>query len=298
MNFANQLLAKMANLNIDRASGAPHKPLFLLVILDIAERGELPERLPLTPELAFQFYTYWQIVAHRRKQRPDVRFPFFHMRSDGFWRPLDENGDEATERGRARAAALTPEFFAFVNDPALREQTRRILIAKYFQLPQERIALYTLAEIPIPSEDEIEADANYQAKEEAKVEGRTARFRLNVVATYNYTCALTGYRLTTISAGSIVEAAHIHAFSSSQNNDVRNGLALCQNSHWMFDNGIWTLSDEYKVMLFPERFAESSPNQKPLADYEGKQIFLPVDRNLWPDLRYIAWHRDYWTRAD
>ena len=40
----------------------------------------------------------------------------------------------------------------------------------------------------------------------AKTIGREARFRLNIVAAYNYTCALTGYRLTTITAGSIVDA--------------------------------------------------------------------------------------------
>ncbi|MCH7987838.1 MAG: hypothetical protein IID46_01670 [Planctomycetes bacterium] len=69
MATAEQWLAKMANLRVDRASGdpAPHKPLLLLAILEYAERGDLPaETLPLSPELAFQFYTYWAIVAHRR----------------------------------------------------------------------------------------------------------------------------------------------------------------------------------------------------------------------------------------
>jgi putative restriction endonuclease len=41
------------------------------------------------------------------------------------------------------------------------------------------------------------------------------------VAAYNYTCALTRYRLTTIAGGSIVDAAHIHQFSDSRNNDPR-----------------------------------------------------------------------------
>jgi putative restriction endonuclease len=86
MATAEQWLAKMARLKIDRAKGpAPHKPL-LLVILDLAEHGLLPDTiLPLTPELAFQFYSYWNIVAHRRKQRPDARLPVHHLQSDGFW---------------------------------------------------------------------------------------------------------------------------------------------------------------------------------------------------------------------
>src|SRR5215472_1403926 len=131
-------LTKFANLNIDRASGdpAPHKPLLLLVVLELAEQGLLPkEVLPLTPELAFRFCTYWNIVARRRTQRPDVRFPFHHLHSDGFWTALD---DKLT-----RFAALPADFVAFANDPASRDQARRLLIAQYFE-GEERVALYTL----------------------------------------------------------------------------------------------------------------------------------------------------------
>jgi len=58
-----------------------------------------------------------------------------------------------------------------------------------------------------------------------------------VVSAYNFTCALTAYRLTTITAGSIVDAAHIHEFRDSRNNDPRNGIALSKNAHWTFDQG-------------------------------------------------------------
>jgi predicted restriction endonuclease len=60
-----QWLARLAKLKVDRASGdpAPHKPLLLLVVLELAEQGLLPhQELPLTPELAFRFNTYWSMV--------------------------------------------------------------------------------------------------------------------------------------------------------------------------------------------------------------------------------------------
>src|SRR5207302_9612139 len=144
----------------DRARGdpAPHKPLLLLVILDLAEMGQLtPMPLPLTPELAFRFCTYWSVLATRRHQRPDVRYPFYHLKSDGFWSPLGENGKPTSERFQARYAALPSDFLAFANDPACRDKARRILIASYFQ-PEERAALYTLVGIPIPSEDQVAQD--------------------------------------------------------------------------------------------------------------------------------------------
>jgi putative restriction endonuclease len=267
MATADQWLRKCASLKVDRARGdpAPHKP---LVVLERAEQGKLPsEVLPLTPELAFQFCTYWSVVAHRRRQRPNVRFPFYHLRSDRFWSPLGEDGKPTSERFRARYAALASDFVAFARDPAWRDKARRILIAKYFQ-PAERVALYTLVGLPIPSEDQIARDAKYQAPD-----------------------ALTRYRLTTITGASIVDAAHIHPFADLRNNDPHNGLALSKNAHWLFDQGLWTLTDDYQVVVAVGRFAEDSSHQKGLLEYHGQTIHLPGDRALWPNPVHLAWHR-------
>jgi putative restriction endonuclease len=63
---ASYRLAKFSTLRVDRARGdpAPHKPLLLLVLCDLVEKENLRNAiLPLSPELAFRFYTYWSIVA-------------------------------------------------------------------------------------------------------------------------------------------------------------------------------------------------------------------------------------------
>jgi len=293
MASADQWLTKLAKLKLDKARGdpAPHKPILLLVVLELAEQSHFGDVLPLTPELAFRFSTYWRIVAHRRTQAPDVRYPFYHLKSHGFWSPLAEDGKPAVDRRLARYAALPLDFVAFLRDPISREKARRILIAKYFQ-PQERVALYTLVGLPVPSEDQISRDAAFKSPEEALSQGRDARFRLNIMAAYNYTCALTRYRLTTITGGSIVDAAHIHQFSDSRNNDPGNGLALCKNAHWLFDHGLWTLTDDYKVIVATGRFAEDGPDQKLLAEYHGHQLHLPSDPAVRPSPLHIAWHRN------
>ncbi len=286
-------VARLAKLNVYRAKGgaAPHKPLLLLVVLELAEQGLLPaDVLPLSPELAFRFIAYWSIVAHRRTQRPDVRLPFHHLSTDGFWSPLQEDGSPSPDGRLTRYAMLPADFMAFANDSACRDKARRVLIAKYFQ-PEERLALYTLLGMPIPTVDQIDKDANYRSPEEAKKQGREARFRLNIVAAYNYTCALTGYRLTTIAAGSIVDAAHIHQFANSRNNDPRNGLALCKNAHWLFDNGLWTVADDFSVIVAVAHFSEESPDQKGLRAYHGLKLRLPSDPSLWPNPIHLAWHR-------
>jgi putative restriction endonuclease len=294
MATPDQWLAKLAKLHVYRTKGgpAPHKPLLLLVVLELAEQGLLGKELALTPELAFRFYSYWNVVAHRRTQKPDIRLPFYHLKSDGFWSVFDADGKPARSDRDAAYAMLITDFLGFAQDPIAREKARRILIATYFQ-PGERVALYTLVGMPVPSDIEIAADASYRSPEEARKQGRESRFRLDVVAAYQYTCALTGYRLTTISAGSIVDAAHIHQFANSRNNDPRNGLALCKNAHWLFDNGLWTLSDDYLVIVAVGRFAEDRGDQKPLLSYHGQRIQLPSNQALWPKPVNIAWHRKH-----
>ena len=60
---------------------APHRPLLLLTVLKAAERdGDLAEVLLLSPELAYQFKLFEHIVAHRRKQKLDIRMPFIEFR--------------------------------------------------------------------------------------------------------------------------------------------------------------------------------------------------------------------------
>jgi putative restriction endonuclease len=264
----------------------------LLVVAGLAEEGKLAQPvLPLTGELTFRFLAFWTAVAHRRPQRPDIRLPFFHLHSDGCWTPLDDAGQPTTERRRATRVKLDADFFACLHDPAFRKQLRRVLIARYFTDPGERAALYDLVGLPVPPDDVVKADAKLY--EESRERGREARFRLTVVPAYNYTCALTGYRCVTVNAGSIVDAAHIHQFADSRNNHPRNGIALCKNAHWMFDEGLWSLDDEYRVLVATRRFDESGVEALLLSLKANTEILLPADPNYWPDKTYLAWHRKH-----
>lgn len=286
-------LKVVSNLRVDRkGSIAPHKPLLLLVLAELAEEGKFADRiLSLTGELVFRFLAYGTVVAERRSQRLDIRLPFYHMRSDGFWTPLDENGQPTLERRRAVAAQLDETFLACLNDPNFRNQMRRILIAKYFVDAGERAALYQLVGLSVPPDPIVKEDARLY--EISRERGREARFRLTVVPAYNYTCALTHYRLVTVDSGSIVDAAHIHQFADSRNNHPRNGIALCKNAHWMFDEGLWSLDDNYRVLVAKKRFDESGAEALLLSLKANHRILLPTDPNYWPDKAHLAWHRKH-----
>jgi putative restriction endonuclease len=299
MSRSDYWLGKFSKLRVDRARGdpAPHKPLLLLVLCDLAESGDLRDVLPLSPELAFRFYSYWSIVAGRRPQRPDIRLPFHHLAGDGIWSALGDRGEPSPDKRLTKCASLPSDLVAFVEDRANRDKARHLLIARYFR-PSEQIALYEMIGLPVPSQQEIERSAAYKSPEEARMAGREARFRVRVVTAYNYTCALTGYRLTTITAGSIVDAAHIHEFRDSRNNHPRNGIALCKNAHWTFDQGLWTIADDYRVIVAVGHFAEAGPSQDMLLEsLHGRKLGLPADKAIWPDPIHLAWHRKARFRA-
>lgn len=282
-----------ANLRVDRKGGiAPHKPLLLLAIADLAEEDLLANTLLfLTGELTFRFLAFWTIVAKRRSQRPDINLPFYHLHSDGCWIPLDEKQNPTTDRRRVSIARMDEKFLSCLQEPQFRKKLRRVLVAKYFNDPGERAALYDLVGLPIPPDDVVKADAKLY--EESRKSGREARFRLTVVPAYNYTCALTGYRCVTVGAGSIVDAAHIHQFADSRNNHPQNGIALCKNAHWLFDQGLWSLTEDYSVIVAKDLFHESGNSSFLLRKTEGKRISLPSDEAYWPAKENIAWHRKH-----
>ena len=276
--------------DVNPSGEAPHKPLLLLTVLKAVERdSDLPEVLVLSPELAYQFKQFEHIVAHRRKQKLDIRMPFHHLKSSDVWESLDKHGEVSKHRSVTTCVKLDPDFRAACLDAEFGQRASAILIETYFR-PEEQIALREMmglpADVVIP-----ESEGDQTLEQAARSEGRSARFRLDVVPAYNYTCALTGYRIITVDRGTIVDASHIAPFRSSKNNDVRNGLSLCKNAHWLFDVGLWSLDDDYRVIVAASAFDEDSPDQMPLKQMVGRRILLPRDERYWPLVENLAAHR-------
>ena len=287
-------LQQFASLRIDTARGdpAPHKPLLLLVILEMADKGEIAtENIPLSANLSFRFSVFWSVVAERRNQSPDVRLPFHHLKSSQIWEPLTSDGKPSPDKKLTVSVRLEPDFFQCLQDSEFRNSARRLLIhsPRYFREP-ERIALCGITGLETTNEQFLKEEPGIY--ETRMLRGRDGRFRIDVVVTaYKHACAITGYRLTTVEMESIVDAAHIHEFSDSRNNDPRNGLALSKNSHWQFDRGLWSITDDYRIIVNEKKFTEEGGVVHRLSDFNGRRLFLPDESRFWPDPKYLAWHR-------
>ena len=120
-------LKQLGNLRIHKGN-APHKPLLLLTLLEIAEHdGELPTALRLTPELAFRFQEFEHVVAHRRTQRLNIRLPFHHSASSQIWTPRTKDGERSRDCTITTFVDIDPEFRRACLNEQFRTRARRLL---------------------------------------------------------------------------------------------------------------------------------------------------------------------------
>ncbi|MBK7792604.1 MAG: HNH endonuclease [Betaproteobacteria bacterium] len=117
---------------------------------------------------------------------------------------------------------------------------------------------------------------------------RNPAFRRVVAQSYDYRCAATGVRILLPTGEAMVEAAHIHPFSASGDDDPRNGIALTPNMHWAFDHNLiapspdfcWRVSDQLDARI---------PDYRELRDLDGKRLFLPSEPRLYPKRDVLDW---------
>jgi putative restriction endonuclease len=268
---------------------APHKAVLLLCVLDLADAGELTPELGKSPELRLRFDSYWSIVQPRWGGRPGLDQPFHYISSQGFWIPLQENGVKSKSKDTTVSLAFDPRFLECLSDPNFRKQARFVLLRTWF--PENEQEAFLAAMGISKSEARREDFSLRKESPEYQAKGRDARFRIVVVTQYRFTCALTGYGCHTSKGATLVEAAHIHAFSKSRNDNPDNGLALTRDAHWMFDEGLWTVDERSCVRVAKEVFTEWGPEAAWLKSRNGSALCFLEGVSLRPSDEHLAWHR-------
>ena len=117
---------------------------------------------------------------------------------------------------------------------------------------------------------------------------RERSFMHNVRAAYSNRCAITSLKLINGGGRPEVQAAHIQPVASNGPDSVRNGLALSATVHWMFDRGLISIGDDFKILVAKNHVPEDAIR---LLNKTGS-INLPKDSNLFPNNHYLKFHRD------
>ncbi|WP_318345686.1 HNH endonuclease [Flagellimonas baculiformis] len=110
-------------------------------------------------------------------------------------------------------------------------------------------------------------------------------FRKALLIAYGKKCAI-----CEIHYDFLLEACHITPWSKAKKTerlDIRNGILLCANHHKLFDNGYFTINDDYSICIEYEKIAEGQH----LGLNIGKLIHLPRNKELWPKKKHLSNHR-------
>ena len=294
---------------------APEKPVLLLALVALAASGRLRENaVRYGPLLAEVFAATWQAVCPAPVGR--LLYPFWHLERS-LWQPVAVPGREAALAARRLGATpspgrlaeevacvrLAPDLFAALQTAEGRDAVRALVLAAHFpsassgpveaveqfehdvfRYEQDVQRLLTVAETPtLPAAPPLPV--------------RSAAFRRLVTHAYGYTCAVSGLRLTTPEGANLVEAAHVHEWASSYDDRPQNGLALLPTLHWMFDRGLFTVSDDLRVTVSPHARDCAGDVDALLLRYDRQPVQLPDDPSLRPDHEALGWHRAhrFWT---
>ncbi len=301
---------KLGKLRVSMSHGraSPHKICMMLAVFDLARSGALTEnRIEFRPPLLERYYRYFGAVrtAH---DHPNPYFPFFHLqgsltdRSDSFWhlapRPGQEKVLAAMETVRSfrniedhvAFAYLDDELFRLLQDAQAVEALAEALSRKWFDRGlQDLSAVVTQGQRISRYEQAIRGlMLDTPGVREVPAYIRDPAFRRVVTEQYDYRCAATGLRILLPNGTAMVEAAHIHPFSESADDDPRNGLALTPDMHWAMDKHLIAPGPDYTWHV-SAALDDRIPDFRVLTGLKGKPMFLPREPRFYPKREVLEW---------
>lgn len=295
---------------------APHKPLLLLAVFDLFAQSVVKENvIRLTPELCDLFAGYWRAVMPEHG-RGDIAMPFYHLRSDGFWHLIPRSGSESVlSAGRrlrsirllhdhTKGARLDEDLYKLLQEKESRRLLRAAVIEAHFTDVTRKLLIdqgtmnvtaYRYSRQLLQRARETGGLSFEPMSEEIPPVVRDRGFRRSVTDAYDHRCAVSGIRILTADYHTAVEAAHIVPWAVSQNDDPRNGISLSKLCHWAFEEGLLTITTDYKIKLSREL---SAPHNAPgyLGTLDQRPIHLPDEKRLSPDPEALIWHHDHLFR--
>lgn len=304
-----RILFSKLNVNTTKKRGtAPYQPLLLLSVIDLIAECEIQDReIYVTNKLSNRFNHYRNLLSSNTF-KGNLVLPFFHLKNSGFWKL---KFSDAYDGGRPQTipklksdvdyALLDEQLFDLLQHENNRQQLVDTLLEVYFTSSNKNISEVVRINNNF-SEYEIE---NLNAKNQLSSKKNTylkksivrnAFFRKSIVHLYKYHCALCRIKVQSAIGQNIVDGAHIKPLSIFYDNHIDNGISFCKNHHWAFDNGLFTIDSDYKVIV-AKNFTEYSPNTRSIQEFDREKLLLPTSIDYFPRPDALQWHHDHVFKA-
>jgi putative restriction endonuclease len=306
MNYLSSYIKKFSRLRTAKINGisAPHKSILLLSIIKRIEKGEIKNnKIYIDPDLVATFKDLWYQLVHSTSFSANFALPFYHLKSDGFWHLHTRIGREIllTASHSIKSfthlkevvdyATINDDLFELFTNQHTREVLKQTLLSTYFPTTHKLSANNELI-TTIINQILHEPPALYKSKaasfDEEEIFIRGGVFKKEIPKIYNYTCCISGMRITSDNEVQMIDACHIVPFSESGDDTISNGLSLCPNLHRAFDRGLIGLNEEYCVIVKPFHEGDNSYSIK---QFQGRRISLPKQREFFPALNNLIKHR-------
>lgn len=220
------------------------------------------------------------------------------MRGDGFLHHRPYNGEKATYKalsdpgsikkftGIVQHAYLDKELWSYLQDQSALNQLRDAIIQSYFPSLKIQIELIVKEEREISGYESILKGEPGKIKE-TKSTYRSTAFARTIREIYDYRCAACGLRLN-LNGLVIIDAAHLIPFSESQDDDPRNGIALCKNHHWAMDKFLIVPGTDNKWHVSPE-LDDRIEGCNEIINLDKRKILLPQKEKYYPKPESLSW---------
>ncbi|MEQ8523930.1 HNH endonuclease [Gracilimonas sp.] len=296
---------------------APHKPFLILSILDGISEGwiDSPEIDP-NQELANHFFEYWDRIMGTDRTTT-VALPFFHMNSEPFWNLKYKSGEKpftyspswGAVKERIAYAEINEDLFNLVVNAEERNKIRNKLFETYFsdeaaveinKISNTNSEVYSYSEkiLSLAAGPFIKNHAEHNKAYHRNVRQQIRKDGFSKAIRKNYAdiCAVCRDKVITPGGKTLVEGAHIIPWSESRNDDPRNGLSLCPTHHWLFDQFMITIRDDFSVRV-SKWLKKEETKIRDLATLKNTTLHLPIDEKLHPAHDALTYHNEQFEKA-
>lgn len=289
---------------------APHKPIFLLTLIELIEQGlDNDNHFLVNADLVGLFQENWRLLVTTPHQS-DFTQPFYYLQSDQvdghpFWYIRTHTGAPMQAHIKSVSTlacivaygSLSSELYVLMQSVETRQLIRNAILTHYF--PNQLQSYFEHKQIGDGYYHDLQAlvlnDPEVKYKHmvihtEEDVFVRSHLFKRYIPQLYQDTCAMTGMQLRSTYNHNFIDACHIVPFSISHDDKVTNGLALCPNLHRAFDRGLVSVDQDYRILV-SKHVRELGEHPYSLKKLEGTKLILPKSEQYHPLQENLAWHR-------
>ena len=120
---------------------------------------------------------------------------------------------------------------------------------------------------------------------------RSDTFKKNVMAAYDFRCAVTGEAIQSPCGHYELEAAHIIPLSLRGADEARNGLLLSRRLHWALDNSLVYFDESRKLVV--QNSVRNISENSPLTRLHGTVLRESSQRKFRASDDALEWQRNY-----